>query len=48
MVTYFVAADVEFPLASFGVALQKSGAHVKDLLHHRVLPQIVLTLRHDT
>lgn len=39
-----VAANVEFPPARVSVALQQSGAHLKYLLHHCVLPQIVLPL----
>lgn len=39
-----VSSDVELPLASVCVALEQHGAHAEDLLHHRVLPQVVLTL----
>lgn len=39
-----VSSDVELPLASVRVALQQHGAHAEDLLHHCVLPQVVLTL----
>lgn len=39
-----VSSDVELPLASVYVALQQHGAHAEDLLHHRVLSQVVLTL----
>lgn len=39
-----VSSDVELPLAGVRVALQQHGAHAEDLLHHCILPQVVLTL----
>lgn len=39
-----VSSDVELPLASVRIALQQHGAHAEDLLHHCILPQVVLTL----
>lgn len=39
-----VSSDVELPLASVRVALQQHGTHAEDLLHHCILPQVVLAL----
>lgn len=39
-----VSSDVELPLASVCVALQQHGAHAEHLLHHSILPQVILTL----
>lgn len=41
---YLVSSDVELPLTGVCVSLQQHGAHAEDLLHHRVLTQVVLTL----
>lgn len=41
---HLVSSDVELPLASVCVALKQHGAHGEDLLHHCILPQIVLSL----
>jgi len=42
---HLVSADAELPAAHLGVPLQQRGAHGEHLLHHRVLPQVVLALR---
>ena len=39
-----VASDVELSLASVCVALEQHGAHAEDLLHHGILPQVILAL----
>lgn len=39
-----VSPDVQLPLASVCVALEQHGAHAEDLLHHRILPQVILPL----
>lgn len=41
---HLVAPNVQLPFPSVCVALQQHGAHAEHLLHHRVLPQVVLTL----
>lgn len=39
-----VSPDVQLPLASVCVVLEQHGAHAEDLLHHCILPQVILPL----